>query len=156
MAIQPVDFVLTDADGVEHSYTCTPHRSSEGTALCLRLLRMAGEPLGRIASSNLGKLFELFQGGALDLDGDAGELLEALERLELDLGEIVADLQLAIASAGDEKFFRAILKNTFRDGQPLAKDSAYEAAYVANYMEQLRAVWEVIKINRFLPFLGIS
>lgn len=161
--MEPIEFQLVDTNGDAHEYTCTPHKAGDGTRLCLRVLGMAGEPIGRIASSNLSELIELFAGLDLDPNAEDAELESAfdgfaskVEGLDLDLGAIIRDLQAAIADAGDDQFFRSVLKHTYRDGKPVAKNLVFDQAYQANYMELFQAVWKVIQANGFLPFWGIS
>lgn len=162
MSTEPVDFTLEDADGDLHEYTCQPHKASEGTRLCLRIMGMAGEPIGRLVSSNLGDLIELVKqaqtgdGQGLDAQIDLDSIFDEAKTLDLDFAQIIRDLQQSIAMAGDEKLFRQLFKYTYRDGEPLAKEGVYEGAYVANYMEQFRAAWAVIRANGFLPFFTTS
>jgi len=158
----PIDFILEDAKGNPHEYTVQPHKSSEGTRLCLRILGMAGEPIGRLVSSNLGDLIELVKGAqtgegkGLDTRIDLDQIMAQIKTLDLDFAQIVRDLQQSIALAGDEKLFQSLFAHTYRDGNPLAKQAVYESAYVANYMEQFQAAWAVIQANGFLPFFSTS
>lgn len=148
------EFTLKDAQGQEHQYLCIPHKTSDGTKLCNRILAIAGEPLGRVLSSNLVTLIEMFQQGKIDVDSDADQLIGVLKDLDIDLGSIVGDIARAVALAGDDKFFKELLKHTTRDGKQLTDPANYEPAYQANYAEQLQAVAKVIMINGFIPFLG--
>lgn len=153
---EPAEFTLTDAQGESHEYMITPHAASDGTRLCLRIMAMAGEPLGRLVSGNLGELIELFKSGEIDLDGEIDKELAKLKDLDVDLGATVRDIQAAIAEAGDEKFFRSLLRHTYRDGDPVHQEHNFDRFYQANYLELFQAVWKSVQVNGFLGFWGIS
>ena len=136
------EFTLNDAQGQPHAYVCVPHKTSEGTKLCNRILAVAGEPLGRVLSSNLVVLIELFQTGEIGVDSSPEELIAVLKRLDIDLGSIVRDVALAVAAAGDDAFFRELLKHTTRDGKQLVfcsnRDHAVEGetnVFIADWVE---------------------
>jgi hypothetical protein len=141
------EFMLTDADGAVHRYEVLPHPASEGQAVLLQLLAVAAEPVGRLASS-------VFEGA-----GTVGELLDSepaklMERV--DLGRLGADVKTAILSMQMDKLGADVLRHTMRDGKKLSDRVAFDAAFTRNYFEYLRAVWEVVQINRFLPLSAIS
>jgi hypothetical protein len=48
-----------------------------------------------------------------------------------------------------------IFQFTSRDNQSLFSDGHFGIAYQGNYMEELQALWEVIKFNGILPGLDI-
>ena len=169
--MQTHDFQLYDARGNTHDYTVSPHPTSEGTMLVVRLLGMAGGPIGRLASSNLDVLIDLVpkmiaeyqdqsQGGKEMTDQEFMIALQKelgdLSDLDLDFQAILADILSAIVQAGGDEFIRSLLAHTFRDGQKLSQDALYDTAYQANYGELFKAIWEVIKANGFLLSLGIS
>lgn len=164
--MDPIEFQLTDAQGEPHEYTISPHATSDGSMLALRVLGMAGEPIGRLASSNLGVLIDvlpkLAQAAEDKNTSDADLLLlaeqelGALEDLDLDLAQIVQDIQQAVVSAGGDAFFQNLLRGAYRDGKPLAKRHVYDTAFQANYRELFQAVWKSIQANGFLLFWGIS
>ena len=165
----PIEFQLADAKGNPHDYTLSPHPTSEGSMLALRVLGMAGEPIGRLAGGNLDAIMDIIpiaieaaNQAELEDKGDA-EMFEEIKReigdlsdLDLDLGSIVADIQAAIFEAGGDKFLKDLLKYTYRDGEKLAQPHVYDQAYQANYRELFQVIWRVIKENGFLLSWGIS
>ena len=169
--MQTKDFTLVDSQKNPHEYTVTPHPTSEGSMIVARLIGMAGGPIARLASSNLDVLIELipeliaeFQERERSDDPitDAEFLavvqskLGDLSDLDLDLQQILSDVLAAIFEAGGDEFIQSLLKRTYRDGKSLGESHVYDTAYQANYAELFKAVWEVIKVNGFLPSLGIS
>lgn len=157
---EPFELELFDAKQEAHSYIITPHAGSEGARLCMRVLAIAGEPIGRIVGSKLGDLIGAFQGANIDLDspleGEFKKLADQLKDVEIDLGIVVRDVQTAIAALGDEAFFLTLLKYTYRDGKPVAKPSNFDQFYQANYVELFQILWHVIRVNGFLGSWGIS
>lgn len=153
------EFTLTDASGQPHEYSVTPHGASKGTGLCMRVLKIAGEPVGRLASANLGQLLDMV-GGIEVGDGASNDevfasIKDRLSELDVDFGDVIRDVQMAISELGDEKLFAELFHHSYRDGKPLANPAVYDEAYQANYMELFRAIWEVVTINGFLPLLRI-
>ena len=169
--MQAQDFQLIDARGNAHDYTVSPHPTSEGSMLVVRLLGMVGDPIGKLASSNLDVIIDLIpeiieefqkreRAGEEMQDEDFVAFLKDrlgdLSDLDLDLAGILRDVQGAIFAAGGDEFLKSLLKHTYRDGNPLSNGKNYDTAYQANYQELFLAVWKVIKVNGFLPSWGIS
>ena len=162
--MQPVEFILTDGQDEAHEYTVTPHNASDGTALCVQILAAAGEPVGRLLSSNLDVLAQQLPQliAAAQESEDDSELMAKLEGdlggdsladLDLDLSQAVRDVKAAIVEAGEAEFFRRLFKHTYRDGDPLGKKLVYDSAFQANYLELFQAAWKVVQVNGFLPLL---
>lgn len=154
----PVEFEIEDAQGELHEYSCVPHGASEGTELCMEIMAMAGEPIGRLVSANLSPILEAVQDmkpGEDNIDESFDRLRDELDGMDVDLGQVVRDVQLAIAQSGNAEFFKRVLSGTHRDGKRLSKNIVYDQAYQANYMELMKATWRVVKANGFLPLWGI-
>lgn len=142
-------FTLTDSSGKPHTYTVQPHPAGEGTRLVITLMGLAGEPLGRVLNSNLAGLVGKVQSGEVNLESNVNDLLQ-----DIDFSSVARDLRLALAAVDGLQLFQDLLKYTHRDGYPLAESGHYDAAFQQNYGELLKAVWEVIKRNGFLGFIG--
>lgn len=123
-------FKLKDRDGKEHVYETTAFRPTQGSSLRARIAAVVAEPI-------LIGLYELRRGA----DGDPGKVALALRSA---LQSLPPDL------------IPAILEHTFRDGQMLAAEDNFNAAYERNYGELDRAIWEVVQYNDFLLLPGIS
>jgi hypothetical protein len=151
-------FVIKDADGNDRRYEVTPHNAVQGQAIMWDLVALGAEPVARLADSAL-KSEEVVAGLASALaSGGVGKLLDggAVELLGgIDLGAVGADVKRAIVSMPMQRLTRDILRHTTREGRALSDDTVFGLAYQANYGELLRAVWEVVKINRFLSLPGI-
>ena len=146
-------FTLEDADGKPHRYEVQPHPPTEGTNIMLALIAFGAEPFAAVVSSAFA-VEDFFAGGAtlgdaldLDVEGLVGKL---------DWSRVGADLKKSILSMPLGSMIRDILARTWRDGSPLSNDVHYNAAYTRNYLEQMRAVWEVANVNRFFPQLSTS
>lgn len=159
-------FDLVDADGVSHRYSVRPHPPGKGEAIMWTLIQFGAEPLGRVISLalrglDLSALLALAQAGARAdgaekpkgvlaslMEGGDG-VLDSLKE-SVDLGKVGADIARSIAAMPMQTLTREILSLAERDGEPLASALKFDAAYIRNYGEMRRALWEVIKINRFL------
>jgi hypothetical protein len=145
--LAPISFTLTDADGGAHRYEVTPHNALEGQRITYTLLRLGAEPLGRLVQTGL-------QNAGL-LDGGLRSLLDdpaALGRLAagIDFAAVGADLQKSMGSMPMEALTLDLMAHAVRDGKQLRSPLHFNAAFTRNYMEMLRACWEVVKANRFL------
>ena len=159
----PVEFTLTDAQDQPHEYTVNPHNASDGTALCVEIMGAAGEPIGRLLSSNLDVLLEVLPkaiASAQNADDDEeimadleAELGDQVDDLDLDLSQAVRDIKVAVVEAGGAEFFRRLFKHAYRDGDGLAKKAVYDSAFQANYGELFKAAWKIVQVNGFLLLL---
>lgn len=142
------EFSLVDADGAEHRYLVALHPAEQGERIVWALVGLLGGPLGGLLKGALGEL--LSAGGTVEelLARDARELLGAV-----DWGTVGRELAAAVGGGNVPTLSREILKFAHRDGKPLADRVQYSAAYQANYAELARALWEVSRVNRFLPGL---
>ena len=125
---------IADRDGVEHDYLIVLHPASEGEELMWQLAAMAGESLGGLRAGALG-------GQGLDADAD----FAAMGR----------DLANALRRTNMGDFRAKVLKHATRDGQALANPINFNAAYQANYGELLKAIREVLRVNRLFPGPGM-
>ncbi len=160
-----IPFTLVDADGAEHAYSVRPHPPGEGEAIMWSLVQLGAEPLGRLASLalrglQLEQLIQMAQAGDSREDGkprgmmsvlveNGDSIVEGLKE-SLDLAKVGADIAKSIGALPMLALSRSILSLTERDGKPLNNKLIYDGAYTRNYGELRRALWEVIKINRFL------
>jgi len=142
-------FTVTGPEGIEHRYTVTRHRGSEGMVLCQQLLALVVEPVAAgigpvvVAAAQKGGV-----GGLLD----SPDALAALDFAALSRGLRGALLGLPPATV------MACLRYTNRDGKPLvAADgkatSTFDEAYAGNYVELGVVLWEVCTYNGFFPGL---
>lgn len=127
-------FTLTDALGNEHSYEVALHPATQGEPIMWALVALGVEPIAAALAKvdGAGGLLDLNLGD-LNLTGSADALAKAIARADL------PDLR------------QRILAHTTRDGRPLKDRPHFDAAYQGNYGELARALWEVVKLNRFLP-----
>ena len=131
-ANEPLEFVLTDADGVEHHYIVAPHRPQAGMRIVHQLFAVlaptvlailpAGALRGRVSAADLL--------GQIDIAA-AGPAVSAA------LSALPADIEAAI------------LSETTRDGKALRVAQNFDAAYARNYWEALQAVQKVTVYNGF-------
>ena len=125
---------ITDRDGNPHDYMIVLHSAMEGEPLMWQMAAMAGESLGGVLAAALG-------GGGLDSD--------------IDFGAAGRDIANALKGNNMPAFRRDVLKHTTRDGKSLADPVAFNAAYQANYGELLKALREVLRVNRLFPGLDM-
>lgn len=153
-------FTLVDADGVSHTYSVRPHPPGKGEAIMWSLVQLGAEPLGRLASLALRGLDLPALIAASKAGSDAtprGMLATLLDddtiaslKESIDLAKVGADIARSIGAMPMQTLSRDILSLAERDGKPLSNAMAWDAAYARNYGELRRALWEVIKLNRFL------
>lgn len=136
-------FTLTDADGNVHEYSTMRHGASQGLKVVLWLTSLSGETMGRVAQSFLngqqGSLAEL-------IDTDMAKLAAMF-----DWAAIGKDVATAAGNATSPALIHELLRHTSRGQKQLANPLHFDQAYQANYVEMGRAVWEVLRVNRFLP-----
>lgn len=146
-------FTLTDAQKNTHTYTVQPHPAREGTRLVVQVMSLAAEPLGRILESQLAELVDDFMGGKITMDDDVAEV--AFRKIgDIKWHQITGDLRKALAELDSPQLIRDVLKYTSRDGHSMADDGHFDVAYQQNYLEMLKAVARVVKVNGFLGFTG--
>lgn len=138
--MDPVQFQLEGADGQLHDYEVTPHKTSEGTELMLRVLALAAEPLGRLLDASLKR-------GDISMDDDLGETLRGL-----DLSQIGGDVKAALLSL-DAETLKQFFSRVKRDDKVLRLGTAYDDAYQGNWTEWVQALKEIVQANGFVPFL---
>lgn len=126
---------ITDRDGSPHEYMIVLHSAMDGEALMWQLAAMAGESLGGVLAAALGG------GGGLES--------------EVDFGAAGRDIATALRRSDMTAFRRDVLKHTTRDGKSLADPVAFNEAYQANYGELLKALREVLRVNRLFPGLDM-
>lgn len=149
-----------------HRYTGHLLDADEGFDLAIKLSSALVDPLCAIVGPPLLKaltspdLIASFQaaaqGGDDDLVGaflntDSGALAEAAGAI--DPGQVAGGIQ-QVLRALDLVTVRAILAQTYRDGQPLAELRHFNAAFRGNYVEAFKAAAKVARGNGFLPDLG--
>lgn len=153
--MQPHTLVLLDRNGQSHTYIIAPHNPLEGMAIVQQLAGLGLEPLARTLEGALPQLLPLL---GKNKGAPSAEQLEAVIG-NLKLGEAMASLSSGFAKL-PSALIRQILAHTTRDGKLMGGSAEinldFDAAYRANYGELLRAVWEVIGVNGFLPVSGIS
>lgn len=154
---------IAGADGVEHEYMIVPMTVERGVPIMLRLYAAAAGPLGELLKGLLGALWD-----ALSDDGESSGGLQAMldspaaaQALgdairDMDLGAVGRDLQAALLDprVNASGLFSDLLTDVRRDGKRLGDGIEMDVAYRGNYVEMLRAAWEVIRVNRFLPAFG--
>lgn len=138
--MDPVSFQLEGKDGQLHDYEVTPHKTSEGTELMLRVLALAAEPLGRLLDSAVKR-------GSVSMDDELGDVMATL-----DLTQIGGDLKAALMGLDSETLVQFFAR-TQRDGKMLNRITAYDDAYQGNWQEWMLALKEIIQANGFVPFL---
>ncbi len=142
-----VTFTVDDGDGNSHTYICTLHGTEDGQNVVWALVALGGEPLGALLQGAAGKL--VAEGSSIGdvLASDASDVVKSI-----DWSGVGRDIAASVARTNMPELTRLILRHTHRDGAQLADKMAFNAAYRANYGELMRALWEVIGANRFLPF----
>jgi len=125
------EFTVPDASGQSVKYQVVLHGALTGMPVSLAWMRTAAPAMDLI--------------GAMDGDGDVGDLSA--------FGDTISK---ALASPELVGLIRDTLSNTMRAGKALSNDLDFDAAYLGNYMELYQALWNVIRLNRFLPLPGTS
>lgn len=144
MTTRSEEFILTDQAGEEHKYRVDVHPSREGSDLMLALCSILSEPFLqgiRLVTA------EMEQGKAFK-DVDISKILR-----KADLSDLGGSLRTAVLSL-DGDILHAFFKYTYRDGERLAGQGAYDRAYAGNWGEWSKALWKIIKVNGFLHFLS--
>jgi hypothetical protein len=143
-------FTLTDADGKVHSYTVTLHPVDDGQRIMWRLLGAGAEPLARLLDGVAKSPDVLAKiGAAMGNKGDRTQVADLVAGLNI--AGVGADVRAVITSIDMSALVVDLLACTYRDDQPMRDPHARNAAYRGNYAEMLRACWEVVRYNRFLP-----
>lgn len=145
-ADDPPDFTLTDADGDEHEYWVTPHDPHEGTRIAVTISSALTGPLGQLLDSAAG---ELLTGESDFQDMEVESILEGVE-----FDRVAAALSDSLDEDKVPALIKKILRQTYRDEQPLSGDTVFADAYRQNYLELYRAAWEVIRFNGFFGSFG--
>jgi len=146
-------FSLVDSAGESHSYVVVAHEPMPGWGIMMELAAMVSDPL----ASALGALLSSGQSVESFLDSDAGA--QAIEGLDLqNAGERISH---QLRTTDSQKLIRSILAHVSRDGEKLVDSNgsitgAFNLAYTRNYGEMVKAVWEAVKFNGFLPLESIS
>lgn len=158
------EFSLPDADGSVHHYMTETFPPEEGMPICADLYAALAGPAGQLlggavakAKDRLGDLIDSTGEGirnAMDDPAVAEALIDVVSGIPW--GEVGKDIQSSLRSLDLAVVSRRLLRRTHRDGKPLANDVAYNEAYRANYFEHHRALWEVVKANRFFPRVSTS
>ena len=154
------EFTLLDAEGRPHTYTVTPHRHAEGRRIVNLIGATLATPLGALLSFDatvggfqLTDLGSVMSKAVASATGAAPDVtVEALlgDKLDLSaLGPAVSEALLGLP----ESFSADVLRHTLRDDRPLSDPSERDRAYARNYREEERALFEVIRYNRFFPSL---
>ncbi|RAL23053.1 hypothetical protein DL240_09205 [Lujinxingia litoralis] len=144
------ELTIVDAKGTPHSYHIQPHPAGEGTRLVLQVMSLAAEPLGRLLESKLADMMNRFAEGEFGADTELSSL--GAELGDIEWHAIAGDLRRVIAEVDGTRLIRDLLKYTRRDGKALGEQGNYDLAYQQNYLEMLKAVVQVIRINGFLGF----
>jgi len=164
-------FELEDGDGQTHQYhvgkkhePIARSKGPSGLRLLNHVAKVAGTPLAEFVSTNAGQLMQMYTKAKRSAsEEDVKSIQDALESEEFEDAEGSIDLELTaaleyITEAFDqidpEIVLQKILYFTSRDGENLRKDVAFNQAYRGNYIECLRAVYEVCVYNGFFGSLG--
>lgn len=140
--MNPQTFQITDGDGQPVTYLVIPHPWSEGLAISTRLMAAGVDGLaGAIQFKDI--IDAIMADKSADLKGmltsaiNPGALLEGVKNL--------------LMAPDSARFIAAILRYSTRNGVPLERAGVVDlSAYQGNYGELWRAVYEVIRVNRFL------
>lgn len=148
-------FTLRDAEGESHTYEVTLHRATIGQPIMWEIAALLSGPLAGL----LGLLVPILDGMAgrkiAEVMDDPASMQLVLKSLRTaDLSTIGAGLKTALGDPRNTALVGRILSQTTRDGADLADPVKFDAAFTANYLELVRAVWEVVQANRFLPLPG--
>lgn len=142
----PPDFTLTDSDGEEHDYHVVPHDPSDGVRITVQLSEAMSGPVGELFDGLIGPVL------LGDQSLDEINVEEALEGVEFD--RVAAALSDSLDEDKVAGMVKQILRNTYRDEEPLGEDPTFEDAFRQNYLEMYRALWEVVRFNGFFGSFG--
>jgi hypothetical protein len=143
------EFTVEDANGEKHRYVGSLHKpTTDGIQISLQLAGLGLQPL--IAGVK-GILKE--SGGDIEklIDSDVSTLLE-----KLDVDTVLEKLQPALLSDQLPGLPHRLMKEWTRDAKDLSNEIVFNECYRGNYLELIKAMIEVIKVNRFLPLPSIS
>ena len=146
-------FLLRDSQGVEHAYVCNPHMATEGVLVIARLMRLGGPSIASIFQS----LYASIDTSDLTLSSkvNVASIVGKVDWTGLKISEAVKQFVDGLASSVDGvELIKDILAQTNRDKKYLKDDAIFDLAYRRNYLELLKAAWEVIRYNDFL--LGVD
>lgn len=133
-----MDLKTFQIDG--HDYTVTPHDGIEGIPIVTELAAIATEPLLRLLKTQI----IAGQGAGLDM----ADVLQ-----NLDISELSTNLRESLHRLGERPdIIVKLFSRTTRDGMPLANSAAFRQAYQGRWPEMVKAMFEIVKINGFLPF----
>ena len=147
--MDPIELVLTDADGKPHTYTIVPFGATEGSAVLWQLLAMGSEPIARLASGALAA----GDGMSLRALMDDPAVLDRM-RKTIDIAGVGADIRSTIRSTNMQAIQASLVSRCTRDAKSLANPTHFDVAFARNYIELGKLLWEVIKLNRFLGQLA--
>lgn len=163
------EFELEDSDGQIHTYKVQqPHppisrgNGIGGIQLINRVTRAAGAPLSRLINSNIGEIatfvIEQQDRGEEATIGDIIEEyeIEDLDDLDLELPKAFDAFCDALEHVDSERTIKAIFQWTLRDGLDLSDDGQFNQAYQQNYLEMVRAAWEIVRFNGFFGSFGTN
>lgn len=128
--------VTFNIDGIE--YHSTPLDGVEGIPVIAEIMSLASEPV--IVMLKL----QLSSGGTTDLQTVFADL---------DTSALAKSTREALHRLGERpEILMRLFSRTVRDGQPLSNPAAFKMAYQGRWMEMLKAIVEIVKLNNFLPF----
>lgn len=159
----PAQFELEDDHGNLHSYVVSYHPARSGWPLGLKLLRILGPALGAALDAvdfgNVPSAIASVSAAAKDTLGGGGS--DSMKIQGTPVGEALQNLAGAILSDGS--LIPELLRYTVRDSEQLyptaSDDSAFSAAFSANYGELLALIAKVVALNfgpLFTRRLGMS
>jgi hypothetical protein len=152
---QSVVFACTDYAGEPHQYRCAPFLAEEGLGIFFRLSTLGAEPLLSAVGSLFGKADSLEAlKSRLGSGADLGAFLDLLDGL--DFSAVGRGLRATLASPDSPALLRDLVKGCLRDGKPLSDRTNFNEAFTGNYLELLKAAWEVVLLNRFFSLPGTS
>lgn len=123
-----------------HEYLVTPHDGLEGIPILAEIAAIAAEPLLNFMKTQIVK-------------GQAEGLDVAAVMAEIDVSEVSKNIRESLHRLAERpQIIQAVFARTVRDGQPLSNPTAFKMAFQGRWVEMLKALAEIIKINGFIPF----
>ncbi len=157
----PHTFIVKDAEGVEHTYDLTLHRTEDGAPLAAWVTGHAFEALalafGAVGVAAIEKMAQAKKGAGLA--AIAATIASNPEVMaQLDPAKVGAAVRGVLLKLSVPMQLR-ILRTTNRDGKPLVDGDGspakmYSTAYPKNYRELGEALVKVCQVNGFFPALG--
>jgi len=128
-----------------HKYTVSTHDTTEALPIVGALLSAIPGPLLRA--------IQLLR----EKNPDASMLdLNLSDLANIDLGDMGQDLSTAIEKiAARPELIKELFKHTTRDGDAL-RGGTFEAAYSGNWGEFYAALFQIVKVNGFIPLSSTS